>query len=306
MSFTFTFELPERVQIPVKSILGSHTAPWPLIVDAGLLEKEYWPDGHTRLRIENHSTRGVTITKVGQQLEVRLSLCASAPDHHLAIQMVAQLMVETGALVQAQDSEDYLSPGPFARLFNTEWVEAQTRSGPLALVGFLKVRGQMMTIPGVTRAWHIDPASLAELTSNGPQDELPDRILNDILRVQNLDVGDAYDASLIRLDNGATVVTLGPGMKYLLPKADRVALMDESGDPPLFLDWEQFLELVPAVAVDAGQVLVPPQVGSKWQELRRAGVPAAPSERAKPNPSTPQTLTQAETPASQRPWWKFW
>ena len=57
----------------------------------------------------------------------------------------------------------------------------------------------MLTVPGPVRSYHLGPRVLDRLEAAGPETELGQRLLEDMRRVQHMDVEDLYEASVLRL-----------------------------------------------------------------------------------------------------------
>lgn len=305
MSFNFTVVLPEGANVDVQCILSGLSQPWPLAGIEQLAGRPSWPDGHVRLHLDQESTRGVSVTKAGQEVTVTLNTCASAADHELAVQLVSQFMATANLLVQPEDTDEPLSAEVFRARYGPAWVSDQTKAGPTALSAFMEFKGEVTTVPGPVRSWHLSPETLVQLVAAGPPEELHLRILADIRRVQYFDIGDAFEAGFLRLDTGETIATFAPGLRYLLPKVGTVALVDESGREPLLLSWEDFMASVESAFLDAGQAIISAVDEEHWERLREGAKPLAGAF----GPDGAAQAVPIEAPQDEKtpsPWWKFW
>ncbi|MGE0707423.1 MAG: hypothetical protein AB7N76_04260 [Planctomycetota bacterium] len=230
-----------------------------------------WPAGFAyHLHREGRSTRGVELSWEPDQLQVRLLTLASPEDWELAFRVLEEAAGD--ATVAAENGVE-VAPEALRETFG-ELCDLTNRGGAAFLQARIREDGASLTLPGPVRAFCIGPRLLAEL-GEGPSEELSDRILARIRQVQyTAEAEDYYCASVLQAstDEGRfTLAAFGPGVRYLMPEVQFVALVGE-GDAELFLDYDAFLRLLGDWAryLDERQVFVEALSGPNWQAFLRA------------------------------------
>jgi tetratricopeptide (TPR) repeat protein len=225
-----------------------------------------WPPGFAyHLHRAGASTRGVELCWEPDRVQVRMLTLASHEDWELAFRVLEEIARE--GVIETEDEREVKAVD--LRSTFAGMCDQTNTAGTEFLVSRINDEGASLTLPGPVRAFCIGPRLLKEL-SQGSEDELPARILEQIRRVQYTgEARDYYCASVLQAsvedDLGFTLTAFGPGVRYLLPDVQFVALVGE-GDEELFLDYDSFLRLLGGWCryLDERQVFVEALSGPNW------------------------------------------
>ncbi|HBP19255.1 MAG TPA: hypothetical protein DEA08_15885, partial [Planctomycetes bacterium] len=232
-----------------------------------------WEEGFAyHLHREGVSTRGVELCWENDQLQVRLLTLASPEDWELAFRVLEEAAAEDE--VRGENGES--APASQVRETFASLCELSNEGGTAFLVDRIQSEEAVLTLPGPVRAFCIGPRLLGELEGAGERDELTQRILGKIREVQyTREARDYYCASVLQAsvddELAFTLTAFGPGVRYLLPEVQFVALVTEE-DEELFLDHDSFLGLLSGWAryLDERQVFVEPLSGPNWERFLAA------------------------------------
>ena len=227
-----------------------------------------WPEGFAfHVHRDQRSTRGVELCWESDQLQVRLLTLASPEDWELAFRLLEEAAGGQGRVrtEDGQESEVSELRERFGLLC------AETNAGGAAfLVARIEAEQTHLTLPGPIRSFCIGPRVLEELTSAGPPDELTERLLERIREVQYSPEAERhYTASVLQASGEDelrfTLAAFGPGVRYLLPEVQFVALVSDE-DRELFLDYDALLLLLTGWCryLDERQVFVEALEGANW------------------------------------------
>ncbi len=294
MSFTFHLAVSPDRSIPMGTILGD-LGLGAIAVSDEWDPEESWPLGYLHLHCVGQSIRSVEVGRDARGVDVRILSCSNQADHALALALVHRFAESLEVDVEPEDG----SAMPLRELqveYGQEWVDHFVTAAPGSIAAIARMRGEVITMPGAVRAYHLGPRRLAELTAAGPEEGLGERMLADMLRVQNLDAEPYFCASVMQVggEDGFTLAVVGPGVRYWLPKVDRYGLV--AGEDTLMIEAAALSKLVPVTYIDECQILLEPIAEDDWTAfIERARGLEIPIE---PGPRVNQT--------ENRPWWKFW
>jgi hypothetical protein len=202
-----------------------------------------WPEGSLHFYRDNVSTRGVEVTHEGGKFQVRILTLASPEDYELALRFVESAAVLLKQQVEPEDGET-LPVEQLREQYTPQWVHEMIESGARAIRFLINDGDQTITSWGAHRAFHVGPRLLQELDEAGPPEEFPDRLLAKMLEVQNIDADEYYCANPMeakRDDSEEVAFTFavwGPGISYLMPDVQYVALIADEDVPPVFIEKE--------------------------------------------------------------------
>lgn len=227
-----------------------------------------WPEGFAfHVHRDQRSTRGVELCWESDRLQVRLLTLASPEDWELAFRFLEEASGGQGR-VWTEDGQEAQVPELRER-FGA--LCAQTNEGGAAfLVSRIEAGEAHLTLPGPVRSFCIGPRVLEELTSAGPAAGLTGRLLERIREVQySAEAERYYSASVLQAASEGevrfTLAAFGPGVRYLLPEVQFIALVSED-DRELFLDYDALLLLLTGWCryLDERQVFVEALEGENW------------------------------------------
>jgi len=227
-----------------------------------------WLEGYAfHLHRDQLSTRGVELCWESDQLQVRLLTLASPEDWELAFRILEEATGPKG-LIRTEDGREE-SVEDLRGLFGS-LCETTNAGGTAFLVERIEEGESNLTLPGPIRPFCIGPRVLEELLSEGPREELTQRLLDRIRLVQYTgEADDYYAASVLQAaseeDVKFTLAAFGPGVRYLLPEVQFVALVSDD-DQELFLDYDGLLALLSSWCryLDERQVFVEALEGENW------------------------------------------
>lgn len=227
-----------------------------------------WLEGYAfHLHRDQLSTRGVELCWESDQLQVRLLTLASPEDWELAFRVLEEATGGQGK-VRAEDGREE-SVGDLRSVFG-DLCQATNEGGTRFLIERIEEGETNLTLPGPIRPFCIGPRVLEELRSEGSDEGLTERLLNRIRQVQYTSEAEHYyEASVLQAASGEdvkfTLAAFGPGVRYLLPEVQFVALVSDD-DQELFLDYDGFLALLSSWCryLDERQVFVEALEGENW------------------------------------------
>jgi len=243
-----------------------------------------WPAGGLRLCRAGRSTRLTEVDWRDGKLAIVIRALASPDDCDLALRVAEAAARLAGATTVEADYFGALDVGTLRRLHNVDWMREQAVSGTRALATLIREGRGPMSIPGPNRACCVGARLLAELEAAGPPDDLADRVLATIRRVQWEVPASFRDAGVFESaghdDGGAGRKTHFaiwlPDEDLLIPYVDYVALRITEGE----------VVIVPFGAVaglagshgtllDECQLLVRAMSDDDWQEVIARARPLA-------------------------------
>jgi hypothetical protein len=202
-NMSYSFYIRTDLRPAVADVLARIDFPDVVAPDAG----GAWPDGTLHIYRAEISTRATEITYEDHAFQVRILAMSSPEDYELAFRVVEHLAALTGSQVESEDDDTF--PAEMLRdIYDAKWVKRMTDSQPTIIGHFAKDKGDVVTIEGPVRDFHIGPRLYAELEADGPADGLPQRILEAIRRTQYRDLSGYDKAAIIEAttpDNSKTI-----------------------------------------------------------------------------------------------------
>jgi hypothetical protein len=227
-----------------------------------------WLEGYAfHLHRDQLSTRGVELCWESDQLQVRLLTLSSPEDWELAFRVLEEATGGRGT-IRAEDGREE-SVEDLRRVFG-DLCSTTNEGGTRFLIERIEEGETNLTLPGPIRPFCIGPRVLEELLSEGPREGLTERLLDRIRNVQyTREAEHYYAASVLQAASGEevkfTLAAFGPGVRYLLPEVQFVALVSDD-DQELFLDYDSLLVLLSSWCryLDERQVFVEALEGQNW------------------------------------------
>jgi hypothetical protein len=295
MSFSFYLDLPEAPPI------GELLEPIPydiLCVEEDEIEPEdEWPEGYTHLYREGLSTCAVEINREDGRFQIRIMAFCSPEDYELALAIVEQLALYGEVAAITPEDGEPLPLGQLKKQYGKEWIADQVKS----LFGMLPAmvardHDTALQVPAAVRPFWIGPRLMKELTEGGPAETLPQRIIEAIRKVQYLDPEEYFCATVMEVcskkegaaeedkpddvgdqaddektnDDSFTVTAWGPGVRYLFPNVDYLAVIEDmEGEGHFLIPYDAVHELAGDRCswLDEKQTLVEPFDEDEWPEL---------------------------------------
>jgi hypothetical protein len=274
MSFSFYLDLPKPP--PLGGLLE------PIPYDILCVEEEEidpaddWPEGYTHLFREHLSTCAVEIKRVTSRFQVRIMDFAAPEDYELALGVVEQLA--KWGQVETIEPED-LEPMPLAALqkrYGNQWIAEQVQSLFGMLPGMVaKEKDASLQVPGPVRPFWIGPRLLKELMEAGPEKSLPERIIAAIRKVQYVDPEEYFCAAVMEVsskttDESFTVTAWGPGVRYLFPNVEYLAVIEDmEGEEHFLVPYKAIHEIAGDYCswLDEEQTVVEPFDDDEWPKV---------------------------------------
>jgi hypothetical protein len=247
---------------------------------------EAWPADGLRLCRAGRSTRTTEVDWQAGKLTVVIRALASPDDCDLALRVAEAAARLAGAATVEADYFGAVDAGELRRLHPADWMREQAISGARVLAALIHDGKGPMDMPGPNRSCFVGERLLAELEAAGPPDELSDRVLALMRRVQ-WDVPDGFRDAGVFVSGGddgrgrqTRFAVWLPGENLVLPRVDYVALRVTEGE----------VVMVPFAAVaglagshgtplDECQLLVRAIDGDDWPALIARARPLAASPR---------------------------
>ena len=207
-----------------------------------------WKDGHL-LAVWQHgvSTRPIELAWERGAFSARILACSCAEDYAIALDVVCAVADQAGVEIESEEGVTF-APKDREEHYGRAWIEPHVRSMVTMIaagVGSPEERDQVATMPGPTRDFHIGPRVRSELAAIDDHDALADALFAKMRAVFYPDEERYYGATImgLRLDDGAeiTVTALGPGVGYVLPPVEYLAIIDE---PPFEIPFAALPELL--------------------------------------------------------------
>lgn len=278
MSFSFYLDLPNPP--PMGELLE------PIPYDILCVEEEEidpeddWPEGYTHLFREGLSTCAVEINREETRYQVRIMAFCSPEDYELALAVVEQLALYGEVATITPEEGEPMPLGQLKKQYGKEWIAQQVKS----LFGMLpamvaREKDTALQVPGAVRPFWIGSRLMKELTEAGPAESLPQRIIAAIRKVQYLDPEEYFCASVMEVsskegegteDESFTVTAWGPGVRYLFPVVDYLAIIEDmEGEGHFLVPYDAVHEIAGdhCSCLDEKQTLVEPFDEDEWPEL---------------------------------------
>ncbi len=233
-----------------------------------------WPVGVLHFYRPELSARGVEVSYEDSRFAARINTLASPDDYDLAMRFVEVIARQTRNPISPEDGK----PFPWRELrqrYPAGWVRATNEHGAGAIRGML-AEGQhdVLQLWGPYRPFCIGPRLMGELDAAGPADEFLDRLTARMLAVQN--VGEEYffaNVMTVKPKKGKefTCTAFGPGVRYLLPYVDRIAVVAANRGELIEIPAAALADILttPWEWLDEAQTLVEPVPEAEWAAVRR-------------------------------------
>ncbi len=283
MSFSFYLDLPKAPP------LGELLEPIPydiLCVEEDEIDPDDdWPEGYTHLYREGLSTCAVEIDREDNRFQVRIMAFCSPEDYELALTVV-ELLAKWGNVetIEPEDGEP-MSLKELKAQYGKEWIADQVKSLFSMLPAMVeKEKDAALQVPGAVRPFWIGPRLMKELVDAGPEGTLPQRIIAAIRKVQYIDPEEYFCATVMEVsskknddkaddktdDKSFTVTAWGPGVRYVFPNVDYLAVIEDmEGEGHFLVPYEAVHEIAGDHCswLDEKQTLVEPFDEDEWPEL---------------------------------------
>ena len=210
---------------------------------------EGWPEGGLRLCRVGRSTRSTDVEWKNGKLTIVIRALASPDDCDLGLRVADAAARLTGAATVEADYYGAIERAELRRLHTADWMREQAISGTRVLAALIREGKSPMGTPGPNRTCYFGTRTLAQLEAAGPPDELSDRVLAMIRRVQWDDVpADFRDAGVFEQDRDGDGEGNGDGQ----PRKTRFAIW--LSDENLVLPWVDYV----ALRVTDGEIVIVP------------------------------------------------
>jgi hypothetical protein len=230
MSFTFTIPGPGGTGVADLLALAAPSAA--TVEDE--LPASGWPGWRVHAYLPGRSVRSVELFHDGDSLDVRLMTNSAPEDHELGVTIAATAARLDGTTVTSEDGWE-LGPDELAVQFGPTWVADQVASGARIAMTLAADRGPI-TMGGPIRDFHMGARLAAELRAAGPDDDLPERLVVTMRRVQ-WPGEDYYPASVFQTtgkESGATATfAVWAGVACIIPKVELVVLSGPGEHEPV-------------------------------------------------------------------------
>ena len=231
MSFSFYINAPEPPDY--QRVLDGIDL-WDVHCDEEEPEDGPWPEGTLHFYRENLSTRGVEISLEEGKFQVRILTLSSPEDYELALRFTESAAEELG---QEVEPEGFVAMPAVALRdrFDDNWIRHTNEYGAAIIQQMVKeADSSNLTMDGSKRPIYIGPRVVQELEDDGPEEDFPDRLIEKMREIQNIDEGEYFFANVMEArpteagqedDAKFTFAVFGPEVKYLLPSARFYALI---------------------------------------------------------------------------------
>ncbi len=225
-----------------------------------------WPtDSVLHCYIAGRSARAVEVGRATDGYTVRIMSCSARTEYDLALDLVERLASLTGGSIQDEASDEAYPVAELRTVLDTGWIDGMLESGPRVLQAMIE--RAPLTLTGAVRAYVFGERVAARLEQAGPPDEFGSRLIADIVRVQNLDLGDLWEANVMKVSHDSFTVAVVKQDGVFLPMADRYAF---GGDGKVTMVAAEHLELVLGEHVhyvDQAQAIVWPLSEADWTTI---------------------------------------
>jgi hypothetical protein len=249
---------------------------------------EPWPERPLHFYLPSVSIRAIEAVWEDGTFQVRIMAFSGREEYDLAFALLERAAELFESDVEPEDGE----PVAVERLreaYGPTWVEGQMSLFQV-LPQMARQQGNTLQMMGPVRPFHLGPRLLGELEGAGPPEELPERIIELMRRVQYVDPEEYYCAGALRLEKrgGGKAITLaawGPNVRYLFPDVQYLAVIE--GEQGHFMVPYRAL---PEIAgdrctfLDEVQTLVEPFDDYEWADLVERARPHAVDPIGAPEP----------------------
>lgn len=190
----------------------------------------HWPDRRLHFYREGRSTCSVEVYWQDGQFQVRVFAFAVAEEYELALAFARCFARRAETGIRPEDGEEL--PVCAARTrYGPGWAATQVRELFSMLPVMVRQSDSVCQLPGALRPFYLGPRLLGELEAAGPPEELTQRIIEAMRRVQYVDpeeyfCGSAIEVSARDSDESFTVAAWGPEVRYLFPAVDYLAVIE--------------------------------------------------------------------------------
>jgi hypothetical protein len=305
---SYTLSVPAAKPPALDRILDQMNQPDAIIVNERLVSK--WPNTTLMLCHRQRSTRGVYLSYVDGQIEVKTNAFCSQEDYQLALRLTVVVAEETGSLPRGEYS-GATSANELLISHNEEWIEAQQNSALRTTKVLVKERGPM-SMPGPFRACYIGPRILEQVGHLNDAEAI-EEILNIMRRVQWIHTAGYKAASdLLIGDTKQHLAIWFPMERMFLPKVQWINIADT--EPLIVIPFERLPDVLgkPLTLIDEHQPVIEPATPEELPDLVARARPfhSSPAKADSLSTVTAPSATASKqgslAKSSQRPWWKFW
>ncbi len=223
---------------------------------------------------EGVSIRPIEASWDDDRCEVRIMSFSAPSEYELALALVEHLAESNGAEVSPEDAEP-MSVEQFRDSYGEAWAADQVSSLFDMLPALVRREESAAQVPGAHRPVYFGKRLMAELEAAGPPEELTERIMTFMRQVQ-YDYEDEYFAAnamqLRKNDDPDVTFTLavwGPGVSYLFPDVDYLAMHTPTGGETFFIPYKQVFAVAGERCrwLDETQTLVEATPEEDWPAL---------------------------------------
>lgn len=205
----------------VEGALDAFTGPWP---DKGYLHFFRW----------GLSTRTVEVSNDDGVFNARIMVASCPDDYRLALDLVEAAARAAGTTIRAEDGHEDVAPDAIGAHWDDAWIEHHSHSMARTVISMAESSetGETMTMGGPARSFSLGPRIVARLRA-GPDEGIEERLFTEMRRLQYIadedDDGDgiycAKTMAMRRDDTEVRFAVWGPGVAYLMPPVDYLALI---------------------------------------------------------------------------------
>jgi len=238
----------------------------PALPDAGP-----WPEGTVHVHRHGVSTRATTVTWTEGVWQVEIRALAAPEDCALALGLARAAAADLDAPVETEHFGT-VAGDTLAALHDADWMAAQAASGVRALEALIAQGRGPMQAPGPLRSFYVGTRVLAALAAAGPADQIGERMIAAMRKVQWGLPPEARDAGVFESgDDGAGRVRFAvwlPDEPLVFAPVNYVVL-NASAQEVVAVPFGALPELAGerAALIDECQLLVAPVATADWPAL---------------------------------------
>lgn len=248
------------------------------------------------------STRSVEVGLEEGTFSVRVMSCSCPEDYQLALDMICNLARKTGGTISSEEGVEF-SCGTREEQYGHAWIDDHVQSICTMTLNMAldpQYKGEVMTMHGAVRPFHLGSRLAQQLVAEGDARAITRSLIERIRAVQYIDRDEeegpyAANPMSVTFRNGkeATLTAFGPGVYYLLPDVEYLALIAE---PPIYVRYDALPTLVGERLqyLDERHALVEPIPDDEWERFLA---------RARGHAVDPEAGSNGGT---GRKWWRFW
>jgi hypothetical protein len=195
--------------------------------------EEEWAASHClHPYVRGKSARGIELVYEEQRIQVRIMTCSTTADYELGVRAACVLAEMTKSAIEPEDGSA-MSVDEARATYGKLWIDDMVVCGA-DLTLFMAVERGPLSMSGARRDIHVGKRFVSELRAmSGPATPAA-RLLDAILRLQNVDEEQWFPANpfLVKTNDGKqlTLTAWGANCNYLFPETNYFALLTD-GDP---------------------------------------------------------------------------